>query len=185
MMKIPFLAIAIFAQQSGNVVPGTVEPWLKVLFWLLAGLLCVLKIWEHFHRPVTELRKDDLAKIDKDSVARKADSDRRIDEARAESLERKQDSDRRLEDIRIQQADHKADVEKQLKDMRAYVHEMAHGIRGELQALILESRERSDRLSSVEADTKSHSRTLAAIDSKMDRLIEATGVLRGKTERTR
>lgn len=74
-----------------------------------------------------------------------------------------------------------SDVENQVKEARTYAHTEIHAIRGILQNQQLSMEVRNERLSSLEADSKTHTRQLTGLDAKVDKIIDELGIQKGRT----
>lgn len=70
-----------------------------------------------------------------------------------------------------------------LSRLERYAHERIHELAGYISDLQGSSLLRAERLSAIESETKTHTRWLTGIDSKIDRLTEGLGIQKGRTER--
>ncbi len=64
------------------------------------------------------------------------------------------------------------DLESQVKDVRSYTHDQVHGLAEVVNAANVDARARNERLSALEADSKTHTRQLENLNGKMDRIVE-------------
>lgn len=72
-------------------------------------------------------------------------------------------------------------LEQQVKDARSYTHNEVHKVRNEMNNITIQAEERGERLAALEADSKTHTRQNASIESKIDKLISEMGFVRGQT----
>ncbi len=61
---------------------------------------------------------------------------------------------------------------REIKDLRAFTHEESHKIRNTLTAVTLEMNQRSERLSALEADSKTLTRQIESLNVKVDRIVD-------------
>ncbi len=73
---------------------------------------------------------------------------------------------------RIEYERRQTDLEAQVKDGRAYTHEQVHGLSEIVNAANIDARSRNERLSALEADSKTHTRQLENVNGKLDRIVE-------------
>ncbi|GEM_PF-6341368 len=94
-----------------------------------------LGILQFLRDPLKAQRTEDLERISGESMARKKDSDKRIDAI-----------EERVCDFATtaQLGELKEDVHNRLKEMSAYLHETHHGISGELKALYAAGEQRAE-----------------------------------------
>ncbi len=64
------------------------------------------------------------------------------------------------------------DRRREIKDVQAFTHEESHKIRESLNAISLEMGQRSERLSALEADSKTFTRQLDSLNVKVDRIVD-------------